>query len=220
MAKILDITGMKYAKLTALRIMVAQKPVKWLWLCECGKTTIAQASNVKSGNTNSCGCGQDAARRKKRKFAKGGHFSHQMSRTPIYKAWSSMKGRCLNQKHKSFHNYGGRGIGIDARWAESFESFYVDMGPRPSKQHSLDRIDNNQGYGPDNCRWAIPIVQRNNSRQNRYLTLNGESRTVAQWCRVYGIAQNTVSDRLTRGWTTVDALTKPANKAFASKSAG
>ena len=90
--------------------------------------------------------------------------SHKLTKTPEYKTWQHIKDRCFNKKNKGFKNYGGRGITVCDEWRESFSSFYRDMGQRPSKKHSIDRIDNEKGYYKDNCRWADRITQNNNQR--------------------------------------------------------
>lgn len=129
-----------------------------------------------------------------------------------YKAWSSMKDRCNNPKSQSYDIYGGRGIAVCQRWQVSFDNFLSDMGFRPSPRHSLDRIDSNGNYEPGNCRWATYRVQANNMRSNRWITINGEPRTVSQWCRYFGIANSTVYSRVARGESLLDAITKPVKK--------
>lgn len=110
-----------------------------------------------------------------------------------------MKKRVLNPDHDHFHLYGGRGITIDPRWLEGFEQFYKDMGPRPSSNHSLERVNNQQGYGPDNCIWATLDVQANNTRRNVHVTYEGEEMTLAQAARKAGLAYNTVWQRKNDG---------------------
>lgn len=134
--------------------------------------------------------------------------THRMSRTPEHQAWAQMKHRCYNPSNKSFKNYGGRGIAVCEWWRNSFEHFFADMGPRPSRQHSLDRWpDKNGDYEPNNCRWALPRQQMNNVRYNRYFTIDGVSKTAAQWCRERGVKRNTFESRLARGWDISRALT-------------
>jgi hypothetical protein len=132
-----------------------------------------------------------------------------MHRTPEYKAWMAMNERCANVNHQSYSFYGGRGITVCERWRVSFQSFYEDMGPRPSRHHSLDRIDNDAGYFPDNCRWATKSEQQNNIRSNRPITFRGETLNLSQWARKMGLPSDALSRRLNDGWTVEDALTKP-----------
>lgn len=93
--------------------------------------------------------------------------THGMTNTSEYRSWHHMKGRCLNPKDYDYKNYGGRGIDICQDWVDSFESFYKDMGPKPSRNHSLERIDNSKGYNKENCKWATRKEQNNNQRKRR-----------------------------------------------------
>ena len=200
MAKILDLTGLKFGKLTAVSLANAKKPVKWLWLCECGNTRIAQAGNVKSGNTQSCGCWNNMMRGRTKRVDGEVVFTHQMSRTREYKVWSSMKDRCCNSANKSFHNYGGRGITVCERWLSGFDAFFADMGPRPSARHSIDRWpDVNGNYEPGNCRWATSHEQMNNLRQNKNVTFKGRTESLSTWSRETGIPRSTLASRASRG---------------------
>lgn len=117
---------------------------------------------------------------------------------PAYYVWASMKRRCLNPNNKSYKNYGGRGIKVCERWME-YKNFLEDMG-EPPRGYSLDRIDNNKGYSPDNCRWADIYTQRNNTRVNRMVTYKGKTLTTAQWAKIYSIPRKTIAYRLGRGW--------------------
>jgi len=126
--------------------------------------------------------------------------THGQSKTAEYRAWHTMKQRCRNSNNPKWYNYGGRGITVCNRWL-TFENFIEDMGPKPSPQHSLDRIDNESGYRPDNCRWATQAEQRLNSRAV-YDSLAAE-------CRARGIPYATVKDRRRRGWTVQQALDTP-----------
>lgn len=139
------------------------------------------------------------------------------NKTPEYKAWSAMRHRCLNHNNKSYHNYGGRGIAVCERWLDNFDAFIEDMGKRPSRRHQLDRIDNDGNYEPDNCRWATPSQQMNNVRYNDRITIEGQTKTAAQWCRHFGINRSTFGSRRERGWSDIDALTRPLVSHAAAK---
>lgn len=126
-----------------------------------------------------------------------------------YAAWRDMRNRCGNTKLRTFKHYGGRGISVCAQWAYSFPTFLNDMGPRPSKKHSLDRKDNNGGYTPDNCRWATREEQQRNRQDTRLLTVNGKTQCIKDWARETGIPNATLHGRLSRGWPSDRAVLAP-----------
>jgi hypothetical protein len=123
-----------------------------------------------------------------------------------------MKQRCLNEKSHNYYKYGGRGIQVCARWLESFENFYADMGPRPSPEHSVDRIDNSGNYEPNNCRWATDDVQARNHRNNAIIEMNGQRKCVAEWSEITGIRANTIVTRIRRGWSPQEAISIPGKQ--------
>lgn len=128
-------------------------------------------------------------------------------RAPEYAAWRSMKSRCCDPRSKSYYQYGGRGITICEQWRKSYKQFLADVGRRPSPLHSLDRYpDNNGNYEPGNVRWATPEEQMRNTRWNRYLTINGETRCVSEWSVISGVAVHTIYSRLNKKWTPKDAV--------------
>ena len=162
MPKTIDITGQQFGRLTALELVPERKHGGRCWLCKCscGTLIIARADQLKSGDTRSCGC-LYAER------SKGLNRRHGQYQTAEYNAWAAMRQRCSNPKNKKYESYGGRGICVCDRWQNSFENFFADMGPRPSSRHSIDRIDNNSGYSPGNCRWTTPDIQAKNQRKRR-----------------------------------------------------
>ena len=129
-----------------------------------------------------------------------------------YSIWGTMRQRCNNPKSAGYAHYGGRGITVCARW-DSFENFIADMGVRPSKNHSIDRVDNDGPYSPENCRWATRIEQKANQRPRNdaiWVQHNGECKTIDDWARVTGIKHKTLSGRIRRyGWPIEKALTTP-----------
>ena len=195
-----DLTGRTFGRLTVLGY-VGQDAIhnaQWLCQCECGQTKTYICSRLlrKINPVRSYGCGSRESAKK-----------HGMVKAPEYNAWRSMYQRCNNPNSPEYHNYGGRGIKVCSRWRESFDNFYADMGPRPSPQHSMDRIDTNGDYKPDNCRWATPLQQSNNKNDNRLITYRGQTRTLAEWTRITGISKSGLRWRLNNGWTVEDALT-------------
>lgn len=128
------------------------------------------------------------------------------SGSPEYRAWFSMHARCGNPDHKSYPGYGGRGIVVCEAWGE-FDTFLRDMGRRRSHLLSLDRINNDKGYSPENCRWATSKTQNRNRRDNRRLTLNGVTKTATEWADELDINRTTLAQRKRRGWSDEKALT-------------
>lgn len=136
---------------------------------------------------------------------------HGRTDDPVYKVWTAMKQRCLNPKSPVWKYYGGRGITVCERW-KTFENFASDMGARPAGG-TLDRIDNNSGYFPENCRWATRTEQANNIRTNRILTVDGVSKTTRQWESDLGMRRGAIASRVcTLGWTPEEAILTPLKR--------
>jgi hypothetical protein len=134
-------------------------------------------------------------------------------RGPEYEAWRSAKKRCYCQTHKKFPRYGGRGIVMCDRWLTSFDNFLLDMGRRPSPEHSLDRWPDNDGhYEKDNCRWATAAQQNTNTSSNVVLEFQGKRQCVLHWARELGIKATLIYNRLEYGWSVERALTEPVRE--------
>lgn len=194
MSRTKDLTGQKFGMLEAIEFSHKDSGnnAMWLWRCDCGNTKIIRGSEVARGSTISCGC---LVREKTRDK----NVSHDLSRTAEYKAWINMKARCFNKSDMNYKEYGDRGITVCERWL-NFNNFIEDMGMKPTKKHSLDRIDNNGNYEIDNCRWATPKEQIQNRRDSKWWYIDGVkyeshldasrvlnigARTVIQWCEGY-----------------------------------
>jgi len=200
----MDIINKKFGRLLVLKKNGSDKHGKSLWLChcDCGNEVIIIGQNLKNGVTKSCGCLQKELLTKK-------NITHGMTYTKLYVDWIQMRKRCKNKKNKSYKNYGARGISVCKRW-DKFENFYTDMGDKP-KGLTLERIDNNKGYSPDNCKWATRKEQANNSRHNVIINYKGQRLTMAQWAREIGIKCSTLSRRIQRHWPIEKALTQPTH---------
>lgn len=133
--------------------------------------------------------------------------THRLSKHELYSVWLGMKQRCSDPAHISYHNYGGKGIKVCARWAESFPAFLEDMGERPAKGYSIERIDSSKDYSPENCKWATRKEQNSNRNNNRLATFNGETHTLYEWSRKVGIRYETLIKRQKYGWDVEKMLT-------------
>jgi len=197
-------------------------------VCDCGNTKKLSKYKVTSGETKSCGClAKESAREALAKTRKdmvlssesrsrmggSGRFKpvHGMRNTSIYAVWSSMISRCKLPSCPSHKSHGGRGIKVCSRWGK-FENFYLDMGDKPAPNYSIDRIDNDGDYTPENCRWATAKEQQNNKRNSVFFEFNGKSMTIAQWSDSTGIRSDTLAKRIKNGWPLDKAFTLPVRK--------
>ena len=156
-----NLTGEVYGRWTVESYAVKRGEKHcWNCLCECGARKVVRGNNLRNGNSKSCGCLQKA-------YVTEHRTIHGKSGKPEYNSYTHMKSRCYNKKDKNYADYGGRGITVCSRWRNSAEYFFEDMGDKPSAQHSLDRIDNDGNYEPDNCRWATSLEQSLNQRMRR-----------------------------------------------------
>lgn len=190
------------------------KNKRHLCRCDCGNSIAVKATSLKTLNTTSCGCKGSrqtmAVRARTHGHTAGGKW------TPEYKCWVKIIERCCSPGDKAYPKYGGSGILICDEWRHSFESFYEHIGPKPSRRHSIDRIDNLKGYEPGNVRWATSQQQNRNRRDNRILTYQGESRCVREWEDVLGFKKGVLGTRLYLGWTG-EKLFQPQVKRFTRK---
>lgn len=206
MARPLNIAGEKYGRLIAVEWTgnACSSGRLWKFKCDCGAEIIASIGQVRSGNTTSCGCfAKEKLRSRNEKMAK-----HKCTRSPTWNSWSAMRRRCQKQDDKDYHKYGARGIVVCERW-QSFENFMADMGERPEGM-TIDRVDNNGNYEPENCRWATPLQQSRNSRNSVVIEYQGEKHCVAEWAALVGIEVKTLQYRIRSGWDVEKALSTPS----------
>jgi len=188
-----DLTGARFVRLTAIAKQGEGKHAEWLCRGDCGRQINVRASNLKSGNTKSCGClVPDVAR--------------GWAGTPEYTAFKNAKNRCERVNDPRFAHYGGRGVKF--RFG-NMDDFIRAVGPRPSVDFSLDRIDHNGDYEAGNVRWTDAKTQARNKQTSKYLTLNGETRHLKEWCEIYGQPYKRVWERLKDGNAPLEALIKP-----------
>lgn len=166
--------------------------------CEAATEKIVHLGHLRNGHTSSCGCVHKAA-------TKAAKTTHGLRKHPLYETWRAMLNRCQNPNHTHYSDYGGRGITVCESW-QKFENFYTDMEPTYREGLTIDRKDNNQGYGPDNCRWATRTEQSRNRRNNLNITLNGKTQCLAAWCEELKLNHNTIRYRIFRGQTPEQAL--------------
>jgi len=197
MTKLIDLTGQRFGRLIVISRGENTKTGQTTWVCkcDCGKNITPQAANIKNNRVRSCGCirKEQLSARSKLTMTK-----HGLCKTPEYKTWGGMFTRCTNKKADSYPAYGGRGISVCERW-KSFDLFLEDMGKRPSHKHSIDRIDPNGNYEPENCRWATLRDQNYNKRNTIFVTHDGESKNIDQWAEIYGIPYKVILRRLNHG---------------------
>lgn len=212
-----DLTNQVFEKLTVIKFAGIQGTSSrsvstWECRCSCenGTVIIVRAYNLKSGAVRSCGC-----------LIRDTSGTHRLSSSPEYKTWRRIKNRCYRKKDDHYECYGERGIVACWSWRESFVKFLADMGKRPSKKHSIDRIDNNGHYScgkceecvangwPANCRWATKEQQMRNKRSNHTVLFNDQIKTLVEWSEITGFSYNTLKSRLARGWSAKDTLTIP-----------
>jgi hypothetical protein len=194
----------RFGRLTAVEYIPGTHDVRarYKCLCDCGNVTSVRVSHLTGGLIESCGCLQ-------KERASASSATHRRSQTPEWRAWSNMKRRCYTKSSSRYPRYGGRGIVVCDRWLNSFEAFYADMGPRPSSRHSLERIDNDAPYSPDNCKWALPVEQAANRSTSTHIFFSGETLSLKEWSERTNIKRLTLYARLKSGWSIERALSTP-----------
>lgn len=213
--KRLDLLNQRFGRLVVVEKSNSKNgETMWKCKCDCGKTTIVSTSNLKAGRIKSCGCF---------KLDKLIELSttHNQRHTFLYEVWKAIRQRCNNPKHASYHNYGGRGIAVCDEWNKSFQAFYdwsyangysTENQKDEKLKLTIDRINNDGNYEPSNCRWVDRKTQSRNMRTTKFITFKGQTKSVSEWCELYGINRNSFDVRIKGGWSIEDALTKPIKK--------
>jgi len=199
-----NLVGETYGRLTVIkRVGTKYRSPLWECICSCGNTMFTVTTHLKSGNTFSCGCSR---LNNKFRYRHGQAGSKNNGNRPSseYKAWTGLIKRCTNHKDKKYNIYGGRGISVCDRWLYSFENFYADMKAKPDKQYSLDRIDVNGNYEPNNCRWATLQEQAKNKRNNVFYEHDGVRQTIGDWARELHTYPSNINRFFKRGHSFVD----------------
>jgi len=220
MSKRVDLTGKKFGYLTAIKPtrMTEEHSQLWLCRCDCGNFKEVEARYLKRKRPHNCGC-------MTKKLQSSRSENHGASGTRLYYVWYSIRCRCEREYSSEYQNYGGRGISVCAEWRDSFPAFqewalsngYDENAPRG--ECTIDRIDVDGDYEPSNCRWVDITTQANNRRNNRYVTIDGVTKTITEWCRETGIKSHIAYWRIKSGWEPARAVTEPYNREEAMKAA-
>lgn len=194
MSKLIDLTGMKFGRLTVIERAENRKSrTFWLCKCDCGSLKPVNSIDMMGGRIISCGCIRNE---NIIKF----NTTHGLAHTRLNSIWKSMRKRCLNPNSSSYESYGGRGITICEEWKNDCRCFYDwAIANGYADNLTIDRIDNNKGYSPENCRFATMREQANNTRHNVFLEFEGNKMTIAQWAREINVNISTVWARIKRG---------------------
>lgn len=199
--KKIDLTGKKFGMLTAISIDHKKgSRVYWNCICDCGGKRIVSNDHLRKLENTDCGC----TRRHKANWKK-----HGMCNSRLYGIWSLMKERCFNPKRKEYKNYGGRGITVCQEWLDSKSFIEWALNNGYSNELTLDRINNNGDYCPDNCRWISKAEQMNNRRNNHIIVFNNQAKTLTQWAKEYGFTYAQLYKRLKLGWSFEKSITEP-----------
>lgn len=215
--KKLELAGKRFGRLLVIKYFGTGKKKgdrpRWVCLCDCGKEKVIGRSNLRSGSAVSCGCfaREQAAQRLR---------THGGSKDPLWQPWNSMMKRCYKTLYHDYGRYGGRGIQVCERWrnfisfqADMKESFLAHAQEHGRKDTTLERVDNERGYSPENCNWATRKIQARNRAKTKFIVFDGKRKTLAEWAEDLNIPYGTLQGRITNhGWSHERAITTPVRK--------
>lgn len=211
--KIKDLTGQKFGRLTVIGMQPTEtRKTFWVCQCDCGNMKVVRSDSLQCGAIRSYGCLKKEQDKKnlvlgngRRKFSETGF---KVGGTRLYSIWQNMKGRCYNEHDARYERYGGRGIEVCEEWRSDFMKFHdwaVSHGYRDDL--TIDRIDNDKNYCPENCRWATNKEQCNNRSTNIRIKIGNATKTLTEWCDIFQLDRSTIYARYKRnGYTTIDEL--------------
>lgn len=206
----MDITGNKYGRLTVIAFDHKDKRGEYYWRCkcDCGNETVASGNKLRTGNTKSCGCLQREHR------LEGFNKTHGMTDSKLYVTWLNMRARCNKPTSLMYNNYGGRGIKVCDEWDKAFEPFMEwALSHGYEEGLTIDRIDVNGNYEPNNCRWETKKKQALNRTDNHMLTAFGKTQTIKEWADETGIKYDTIERRINAyGWSPEEAVSTTKRK--------
>lgn len=214
MGKFIDITGQKFNRLKVIKRYgySTDKHITWLCECECGNKAIVTGKQLRSGQTKSCGCYN-------KELTTIRNTKHGKRHTRLYRIWLLMKNRCNNPKDKYYYCYGGKGVKVCNEWSNNFELFYEwSISNGYNDKLTIDRIDSDKGYQPDNCRWTTNKEQQNNKTNNHYITYKGKTQSMKKWSEELKIDYSTLRNRINvYQWDIETALTAPTGYRYKQK---
>ncbi|MCH5261605.1 MAG: hypothetical protein J1F42_01705 [Lachnospiraceae bacterium] len=211
----IDLTGRRYGSLVVIELAVdvPGKKKKWFCKCDCGKKIIVSGSNLQSGHTKHCkDCGL--------KLSNESKVKHGKTRTKIYYVWQGMINRCDRPSHKSYCDYGAKGIFVCDEWhnSKTFIDWALSNGYKEGLE--IDRIDTNGSYCPENCRWVDRFENANNKTNNKIISHLGVERTLAEWARFYGVNYKNLSRNLSKGYSLEEAVEREKSGCRSHRKAG
>lgn len=206
MTKPIDLTGQRFGRLSVIARdrNSSDGRARWMCQCDCGSICVVLGLSLRNGMTRSCGCLM--------RECQHGHFTHGKSYERIYQIWKGMRARCNHQLNRAYGDYGGRGICVCKEWDSSFRAFFAwAMESGYKDDLTIDRIDPDGNYEPENCRWADRTAQSRNRRNKRLLTYKGETRPLWEWAEITGLPDSLVSGRFARGWSAERIFSEPVH---------